>query len=142
MSKILVGLIIDLTYITPKLFLYLSGYMLSTFVYPAIIDNFLNRFPKLKQVESEKDDDSSPSDDKDVEMGRMIGILERIMLLTAVFSEKYSLIPRLLTAKSIVRFPEVAKGKHFAEYYLIGTLTSFILALLTGIIIKEYSTLV
>ena len=75
-------------------------------------------------------------------MGKIIGILERIVILTAIFSEKHSLIPMLLTAKSIVRFPEVAKGKHFAEYYLIGTLTSFILALLTGIIIKEYSTLI
>ena len=133
---------VDLTYITPKLFLFMSGYLLSTFFYPAIIDNFLNRFPKLTQVESENDDDSGPSDNKDIELGRIIGILERIMLLTAIFSEKYSLIPMLLTAKSIVRFPEVAKGKHFAEYYLIGTLTSFILALMTGIIIKEYSTLI
>lgn len=134
--------LVDLTYHVPRLVLYMSGYIISTFLYPACIDAFLNRFPKLAQIEKNDENDSGPQDMKDVGLGRIIGILERIVILTAIFSEKHSLIPMLLTAKSIVRFPEVAKGKRFAEYYLIGTLTSFILALLTGIIIKEYSTLI
>ena len=134
--------LVDLTYHVPRLVLYMSSYILSTFLYPACIDAFLNRFPKLAQIEKNDENDSGPQDMKDVGLGRIIGILERIVILTAIFSEKHSLIPMLLTAKSIVRFPEVAKGKRFAEYYLIGTLTSFILALLTGIIMKEYSTLI
>lgn len=141
MIKVFVSGLVDLTYHVPRLVLYMSGYMLSTFLYPACIDAFLNRFPKLAQIEK-NDEDDSRSDRKDVGLGRIIGILERVVILTAIFSEKHSLIPMLLTAKSIVRFPEVAKGKRFAEYYLIGTLTSFILALITGIIIKEYSTLI
>ena len=63
------------------------------------------------------------------------------MILTAVYSNNLSLVPMLLTAKSIIRFPEASEqGKRFAEYYLIGTLTSFLLAIATGFIIREALT--
>ena len=79
-------------------------------------------------------------EDSQLRMGRLIGQLERFLILTAIFSDKYLLIPMLLTAKSIFRFPTITQNvdKDFAEYYLISTLLSFILAIMTGIVIVEY----
>ena len=74
-----------------------------------------------------------------IELGKYIGILERAIILLSLYINQYSLIPMLLTAKSIIRFPEVEKGgKGYVEYYLIGTLTSFFLALITGTIVIVY----
>ena len=60
--------------------------------------------------------------------GRYIGILERSLVLAAVLVGKFEIIGFLLAAKSIVRYPEI-KGDDrgetfFAEYFLVGTLTS------------------
>lgn len=45
---------------------------------------------------------------------------------------QYSAIAFVFAAKSIVRFGET-KERKFAEYYLIGTMSSILFALLTGI---------
>ena len=42
----------------------------------------------------------------------------------------------VLTAKSIARFKQM-ENKDFAEKYLIGTLTSFLIALISVLILKE-----
>ncbi|MHA1410741.1 MAG: hypothetical protein ACTSQY_10630 [Candidatus Odinarchaeia archaeon] len=81
-------------------------------------------------------------DESKVKLGKVIGQLERMLILTSIYSKNYTLIPMLLTAKSIVRFPRIEKNKakNFAEYYLVGTLTSFLLSIMLGIIIVEYLT--
>jgi len=66
----------------------------------------------------------------------MIGILERMLILTFVFLNQYATIALILTAKSIARF-EGLKKREFAEYYLIGTLSSILFAILTGIVATE-----
>lgn len=129
--------LVDISTQVPKITLYICSFILSTFFYPTIIDSFLNRFPKLTHTET----NMKSINENDIELGKIIGLLERVIILTAIFSENYLLIPMLLTAKSIIRFPDAERSKLFAEYYLIGTLTSFILALLTGIIIKECTML-
>ncbi len=42
-----------------------------------------------------------------------------------------------MAVKAIARFPEFTRRRHkdFAEYYLIGTLTSVLVALASGIIV-------
>lgn len=123
---------IDLSGYVPNVALYLVGYAVSYIIYPELIDSILNRYPKLFE-----DDEGEP----EIELGRVIGQLERLLIITSVYSNKYSLIPMLLTAKSIVRFPTISEsrmGKKFAEYYLVGTLTSFLLAIATGVVIVEY----
>lgn len=133
---------------TLKVFFYLLGYVLSFFIYPLIIDSILNRYPilSIKPLKEENEKEEEWKENtliKDAELGAVIGKLERILILTSIYSEKYSLIPMLFTAKSIVRFPDFTRGgKHYAEYYLIGTLLSFILAIITGIIIKESLNLI
>lgn len=64
--------------------------------------------------------------------GATIGILERILTLTLVLLGQYTALILVLTAKSIARFEEL-KNRKFAEYYLIGTLSSVLFAMLIGI---------
>ncbi|HEY6443586.1 MAG TPA: DUF3307 domain-containing protein [Candidatus Acidoferrales bacterium] len=66
--------------------------------------------------------------------GLYIGWLERILILTAVILRSPATIGLVLTAKSIVRYPELRSGR-FAEYFLIGTLLSIILAISGGLIL-------
>ena len=74
--------------------------------------------------------------------GLYIGWLERILILTAVILRSPATIGLVLTAKSIVRYPELRSGR-FAEYFLIGTLLSIILAISGGLILLNvlYGTL-
>ncbi len=72
--------------------------------------------------------------------GARIGILERALTLTFVLTGNYTAIAVIFAAKSIARFKELEK-RHFAEYYLIGTLSSILFALLVGILTKYWLTL-
>ena len=68
--------------------------------------------------------------------GLYIGWLERFLILTAVVLRSPTLIGLILTGKSIARFPELKETK-FAEYFLIGTLLSFTLALFGGLLLLK-----
>jgi phage regulator Rha-like protein len=67
--------------------------------------------------------------------GMVIGIVERIMVLTFVLVNQYTAITVIFAAKSIARFNEL-KDRKMAEYYLIGTLASITFALLVGIVVR------
>ena len=67
--------------------------------------------------------------------GMVIGIVERIIVLTFVLVNQYTAITIVFAAKSIARFNEL-KDRKMAEYYLIGTLISITFALIVGIIVK------
>jgi len=62
--------------------------------------------------------------------GKYIGILERIIVALSIFVGRYEIIGFLFAAKSIIRHYEKKDQKAFAEYFLIGTFTSFIWAAL------------
>ena len=64
--------------------------------------------------------------------GRLIGYLERFLTLTLILGGQWAALGLILAAKSIARFPEL-KDKPFAEYYLLGTLTSILVAVAIGI---------
>ncbi len=68
--------------------------------------------------------------------GMYIGWLERILILTAVIMRSPATIGLVLTAKSIVRYQEMKSGR-FAEYFLIGTLVSIVLAILGGMVLLK-----
>ena len=64
--------------------------------------------------------------------GALIGLLERALTLTLVLAGEYTAIALVLTAKSIARYKELQDQK-FAEYYLVGTLSSILFAIVVGI---------
>lgn len=71
---------------------------------------------------------------KDKKAGRFIGTLERVIMLLFLSINQYSAIGLVLTAKSIARYEKIAKEKNFAEYYLLGTLLSALIAIVTSFI--------
>jgi len=68
--------------------------------------------------------------------GKWIGWIERIAILTFILFQQFEAIGFLIASKSIFRFAEIRKSKdrQEAEYILIGTVLSFVLAIFTGII--------
>lgn len=73
---------------------------------------------------------------ENINKGKFIGILERTLMLTLWVTGNPSGIAIVLTAKSIARFKEF-DDREFAEYYLIGTLLSTLVALFGGIILSN-----
>ena len=65
--------------------------------------------------------------------GKIIGMLERGIILTFGLLGEYGAISFVFVAKSMARFKQLEK-RQFAEYYLIGTLISFFFALVVAII--------
>ena len=68
--------------------------------------------------------------------GLYIGWLERFLLLTALLLQSPGTAGLILAAKAIARYPEF-KSEHFAEYFLIGTLLSFSIAVLGGAVLAR-----
>jgi len=73
--------------------------------------------------------------------GKMIGYLERIIVFFLLINNQFGAIAFVLTAKSVMRFPEIGKSNNassLVEFYIIGTLMSmtsvFIVAFLLGLI--------
>lgn len=74
-------------------------------------------------------------DDTDrVGAGEVIGVLERLVAFVLVASGALTAVGFVIAAKAAARFP-LFKEKPFAEYFLIGTLTSVGLALLLGLLV-------
>ncbi len=76
------------------------------------------------------------ADDSLKSAGKYIGILERLFVFAFIVLNQWSAIGLLLTAKSVFRFSDLsrAKDRKLTEYILIGTLTSFGLAFLIGLL--------
>ncbi len=70
--------------------------------------------------------------------GNYIGILERLFVFAFITTSHFEAIGFLLAAKSIFRFGDLkeAKDRKLTEYVLIGTLISFGIALLTGLLVQ------
>lgn len=64
--------------------------------------------------------------------GRLIGMLERTITLILILAGQWAAMALLATAKSVARFDDL-KDREFAEYYLVGTLTSLLVAILIGL---------
>lgn len=75
--------------------------------------------------------DGSTIDVGEFNRGRVIGILERVLLYSFVLQGQYGAIGFILAAKAFTRF-KALDDRPFAEYVLIGTLLSACLALATG----------
>jgi hypothetical protein len=71
----------------------------------------------------------------EVARGRAIGALERALTLTLVLLGEYTAVGWIIAAKSLARFKQL-EDREFAEYFLVGTLSSFLLALLVGLGIR------
>ncbi len=72
--------------------------------------------------------------------GELIGKLERAILMTLVLSGNFTAIPIVLAAKSVARFSNF-ENKDFANYYIIGTFISLLIAVIVGGILNIIASL-
>ena len=86
---------------------------------------------ELSSLQMRRDEDRTAGA-IDVARGRAIGALERALALTLVLLGEYGAVGWIIAAKSLARF-KALEEREFAEYFLIGTLASFLLAVLAGV---------
>ncbi|OZD55538.1 hypothetical protein CH252_06675 [Rhodococcus sp. 06-1477-1B] len=70
--------------------------------------------------------------------GRLIGPLERILVFVLTLTGAYTLLAAVLAAKGIVRFPEISRDRDDgdrAEYFLIGSLVSWVTSLAVAFLV-------
>lgn len=112
------------------LFSYVAGYVISF-----LLEN-------LKVIKGNRDDEEhgEPSErrlsDSEKKTGIKIGIIERMLVIIFVAVGQYGAMGLILAGKSLARYEEL-KNKDFSEYYLYGTLLSFLFGIAGGLIINS-----
>ncbi len=106
-----------------------SGFIVNGNGGTTIVRRLLNRYPQFDQ----KGDEGIS---KAYAMGQTIGCLERFLVYTLVLLGHWGALGLVVAAKSIARFRELEK-QHFADYYLIGTLASLLVAIASGLFVKS-----
>jgi hypothetical protein len=71
----------------------------------------------------------------EIARGRTIGVLERALTLSLVLLGHYGALGLVVAAKALARF-KALDDRDFAEYFLIGTLASLLLALAGGVAVR------
>lgn len=89
----------------------------------ALVRGLLARFPALSD---------DVGGEEALQMGRLIGTLERELTFVLVLLGQWGALGLVVAAKSIARFADLQK-RPFAEYYLIGTLASLLVAVVVGL---------
>lgn len=80
----------------------------------------------------------SSKDNSLASAGNYIGILERLLVICFILTAHFEAIGFLLAAKSIFRFGDLkeAKDRKLTEYVMIGTLISFGIAIVIGLMLQ------
>jgi len=123
------NLIVDFTLFNNRFWILITGILFLTKPTSIIIKNIISIWtPESKN----KNDDSLEN------AGNYIGIFERLFIFCFILTGHFEAIGFLLAAKSIFRFGDLkeAKDRKLTEYVLIGTLLSFGMALLTGLLVQ------
>ncbi|MDH6354529.1 hypothetical protein M2132_000857 [Dysgonomonas sp. PH5-45] len=104
------------------------------------ISLFINRWkPDVKESKMANDKLLTTQESQTLEKaGQYIGYLERTMTLTFILTGNMAAVGFLLAAKSIFRFGDLKPGRNLklTEYVLIGTFSSFFVAIITGLVVK------
>lgn len=74
-------------------------------------------------------------DTKEYNAGRIIGMLERILIFIFLIADQYAAIGFIIAAKGFTRFKEL-EDRNFAEYVLIGTFLSALSAIIIALLVK------
>lgn len=119
---------------SPSVLLFIIAYILVLKPFALIIDLFTAQWRKEIRNIEEKDKIGSLKN-----AGKYIGMLERFLVLTFMLSGNPSAIGMLIAAKSILRFNDLKgeSSRKMSEYVLIGTLLSFSLCIITGLIVHS-----
>ena len=73
--------------------------------------------------------------------GRIIGLLERIIIFIFVYNNQFESVGLVIAAKTLIRWKELDE-KEYAEYVIIGTLLSVLLAVIIAMIVKSITKII
>jgi hypothetical protein len=96
----------------------------------------------LRGNSGRRDDEAKVDQTGLARAGMVIGILERFLIMTAVLAGSPAGVGLVVAAKSVFRFEDAKKGRHNAEYFLIGTFLSVTEAVIGGIVVRQLLDLV
>lgn len=115
---------------TDQLWVVLTGALFLTKPSSMIIQKAMNRWSSVMNT----DDNGSLKG-----AGEYIGMLERIFAFIAILAGAMQVIGFLIAAKSVFRFGDLtrAKDRRLTEYILIGTMVSFLIAIIIGLITRQ-----
>ncbi|HHT27892.1 MAG TPA: hypothetical protein GXZ82_11680 [Firmicutes bacterium] len=97
------------------------------------------RTPPVVGREQSRADSSGllSSAQEDPRLGQVIGALERLLIITLVVTNSYEALGFIIGAKGFVRYRKLA-DERFAEYFLVGTMTSTLVGVLLGLGVKAF----
>jgi len=112
--------------------LHIAGLVAVTFPAAKFIEVFLSQWPPTKAADKIRGL---------INAGLWIGILERILIYIFIITGHWEGIGFLLAAKSVFRFGDLTNSKDISltEYIMVGTLLSFCLAVVAGLITNYLS---
>lgn len=121
--------ILRMDLLSPKVLLFIICALFVSYVAAIIIKVLLSTWTPHTE---EKQDESL------AKAGRFIGLLERSLVFIFIITHHWEGVGFLLAAKSIFRFGDLkeSKDRKLTEYILIGTLLSFGMAVLTGLVFE------
>ncbi len=117
----------------PEKLLLLLAYLLLLKPASVLISLILEKIARPEnKMSANKDNYNSPT------AGNLIGLVERVLVLTLILIEQYSAVGLVIAAKSVLRFNDLrnVKDKAQTEYVLLGSLLSFTLTLLVALAVK------
>lgn len=118
--------------INQRSILFFTGLVFLTLPTSVLIRNLLSAWSPITIDHSKIQTESL------VHAGKYIGILERVLVFVFIIVNHWEGVGFMIAAKSVFRFSDLAEAKQrkLTEYVLIGTLLSFGIAILTGILIN------
>ncbi|KUK76691.1 MAG: Uncharacterized protein XD92_1104 [Proteiniphilum acetatigenes] len=123
-----IGLVLE----NPLFWIYLTAILFLTVVCGIVIQILLGSWAKSIEPMKEK---SLPN------AGKYIGILERLLVFMFVVTGHWDAIGFLVAAKSVFRFGDLkdSRDRKITEYILIGTLLSFGIAIVVGVVARAFT---
>jgi hypothetical protein len=129
----------DTSILTEKNFLFVTTVVFLTMPCSYIVKMFIDKWtPNTKTLTG--NDDAVETNESLEDAGSYIGIFERLFVFAFVATGNWEAIGFLLAAKSVFRFGDLTKAsdRKLTEYILIGTLLSFGIAILAGLVYLFY----
>jgi hypothetical protein len=111
---------------------FLKYLLMFLLIFKPVNVTFAKLFAKHKPLSSKSDQAQD-----DIQTGKIIGNLERLLVLILLTVNQYAAIGLIFTAKSITRYDKISHDKAFAEYYLLGTLFSILSTLIIYVTISK-----
>lgn len=121
------------TMFTDRVLLIVTGLVIMTTPSSIVIRLILSKWTPATEFKTDRIETSSL-----LHAGMMIGYLERLLVFIFILNSQWAAIGFLITAKSVFRFSDLKIGqdRKLTEYILIGTLLSFGIAIVAGVIIN------